>query len=55
MNFIRRTTEAGQVETAELEAIDKEVADLIEDAVAKAKSAPKPPVEELLADVYVSY
>lgn len=46
---------AGIVTAAEIDAIDKEVLALIEDSVVKAKAAPKPPAEDLLTGVYVSY
>ena len=53
--FAKRVTESGELSETELQAIDREVAELIEDSVAEAKSAPKPEPEELLTDVYVSY
>ena len=53
--FVAVVVEAGQVEPGELAAVDREVADLIDSAVAAAKSDPKPTVEDLLTDVYVSY
>ena len=53
--FAQRVTISGEVSAAELTAIDREVAELIADSVAEAKSAPKPESEELLTDVYVSY
>lgn len=46
---------AGIVTAAEIDAVDKEVLALIEDSVVKAKAAPKPPAEDLLTGVYVSY
>ncbi|MBT4864902.1 MAG: thiamine pyrophosphate-dependent dehydrogenase E1 component subunit alpha [Planctomycetaceae bacterium] len=55
VRFAKRATETGMLAGSELEAIDQEVFDLIESAVADAKSAPKPAAEELLTDVYVSY
>ncbi|WP_431859200.1 thiamine pyrophosphate-dependent dehydrogenase E1 component subunit alpha [Azospirillum sp.] len=51
----QRLTEAGTVTPAELEAIDREVLALIEDAVRCAKAAPLPAAADLLADVYVAY
>ncbi|MEA2227387.1 MAG: acetoin:2,6-dichlorophenolindophenol oxidoreductase subunit alpha [Solirubrobacteraceae bacterium] len=51
----RRITEAGIVEAGELSAIDREVATLIDEAVAEAKSAPDPTPADVLTDVYVSY
>jgi pyruvate dehydrogenase E1 component alpha subunit len=53
--FAARVTEAGVITRAELEAIDKEAAALIEEAVATAKAAPLPGPKDLLTDVYVSY
>ena len=44
-----------QLEIAELDAIDAEVAQLIEDATAEAKAASPPTPEQVLEDVYVSY
>jgi pyruvate dehydrogenase E1 component alpha subunit len=51
----RRVTEAGMVDADELGAIDREVATLIDEAVAEAKSAPDPTPADVLTDVYVSY
>ena len=48
-------TEAGLLEDAALDAIDRQAGQLIEDAVAEAKAAPEPPEESLFTDVYVSY
>ena len=53
--FVERVTEAGDLSASELKGIDREIAELIEDAVAEAKSAPKPEPADLLTDVYVSY
>lgn len=53
--FAKAVTEAGLIEAAELEAIDKEVLGLIDKAVAEAQKAPQPDASALLADVYVSY
>jgi len=39
----------------ELDLIDKEVGQLIDQAVEAAQSAPNPGPEDLLTDVYVSY
>jgi pyruvate dehydrogenase E1 component alpha subunit len=55
VRFSKRVVESGELEEAALQAIDQQVLELIEDAVASAKSAPKPAAEELLTDVYVSY
>ncbi len=48
-------TSAGVISDAELALIDREVAALIDDAVASAKAAPLPAPRELLTDVYVAY
>ena len=53
--FTGRLLEAGVVKKPELEAIDREVGALIEEAVAGAKSAPLPTPKDLLTDVYVAY
>ncbi|MCW2249054.1 pyruvate dehydrogenase E1 component alpha subunit [Azospirillum fermentarium] len=53
--FAQRLTEAGTVIPAELEAIDRAVGDLIEDAVRCAKAAPLPAAADLLTDVYITY
>ena len=54
-HFRRRVTEAGLLETHELDSVDDEVAGLIEQAVAAARSAEPPSGNALLTDVYVSY
>ncbi|PRX44572.1 pyruvate dehydrogenase E1 component alpha subunit [Prauserella shujinwangii] len=53
--FRARVTETGQVDAARLDAIDTQVADLIDAAVEEAKAAPKPTAADLETDVYVSY
>ncbi len=53
--FTKRVTEAGVVDPSELDAIDKEVAALIEHAVQEAKAAPLPTKADLTTDVYVTY
>nr|BFE96531.1 thiamine pyrophosphate-dependent dehydrogenase E1 component subunit alpha [Pseudomonas brassicacearum subsp. brassicacearum] len=55
MQFRERTTRAGLLTVEQLDQIDKEVDMLIENAVNKAKSDPKPTAADLLTDVYVSY
>ena len=55
MQFRERTTRAGLLTVEQLDQIDKEVEMLIENAVYKAKSDPKPCAADLLTDVYVSY
>jgi acetoin:2,6-dichlorophenolindophenol oxidoreductase subunit alpha len=54
-NFAERVIEAGVITRDELEAIDREVLELIEEAVRAAKAAPPPGADDLLGDVYVSY
>ncbi len=53
--FAGRIVEAGAVGRAELEAIDREAVNLIEEALAFAKSASPPTAADLMNDVYVSY
>ncbi|WP_430913876.1 thiamine pyrophosphate-dependent dehydrogenase E1 component subunit alpha [Methylobacterium sp. sgz302541] len=53
--FGRAVTEVGLIEAAELAAIDTEVAEQIENAVLRAKAAPLPQPDQLMANVYVSY
>ncbi len=53
--FAERVTEAGVISRAELDAIDREVVALIQEAVAFAKAAPLPTAADLTTDVYVSY
>jgi pyruvate dehydrogenase E1 component alpha subunit len=53
--FSARVTEAGLLESRQLAEIDKQAADLIENAVIRAKAAPYPPASELTTDVYISY
>jgi pyruvate dehydrogenase E1 component alpha subunit len=53
--FSSRVTQAGVIVDAELNMIDREVASLIDDAVASAKAAPLPTARELTTDVYVAY
>ncbi|HZU89042.1 MAG TPA: thiamine pyrophosphate-dependent dehydrogenase E1 component subunit alpha [Stellaceae bacterium] len=54
-HFRRRVGEAGLIDPAELDAIEAEVAQLIDHAVETARAAAPPPPEALLSDVYVSY
>lgn len=54
-NFSRRVTEAGLLEVGDLDAVDAEVAELIDQAVAAARVAAPPGAAALLSDVYVSY
>ncbi len=53
--FTARMTEAGVITQAELDAIDHDVAALIEDAVQQAKAAPLPTEADLTTDVYINY
>jgi len=54
-HFRRRVGEAALLEMDALDAVDAEVAALIERAVAVAREAAPPPEAALLTDVYVSY
>jgi TPP-dependent pyruvate/acetoin dehydrogenase alpha subunit len=54
-HFRRRVTEAGLLETHELNAVDDEVTGLIEQAVVAARAGVSPNAAALLTDVYVSY
>jgi acetoin:2,6-dichlorophenolindophenol oxidoreductase subunit alpha len=53
--FQARLRESGVISNAEFEKIDKQAANLINEAVAEAKSAPLPGAKDLLTDVYVAY
>jgi acetoin:2,6-dichlorophenolindophenol oxidoreductase subunit alpha len=53
--FSVRVRQAGVIGSEELEAIDREVGQLIDEAVASAKAAPLPTPRDLVTDVYVSY
>jgi acetoin:2,6-dichlorophenolindophenol oxidoreductase subunit alpha len=53
--FSRRVTEAGLVDDDDLAAIDASVAQVIDDAVARAKAADDPTPDEVLTDVDLSY
>ena len=53
--FRQKVTEAGLLEAGELDAIDKEVGSLIDQAVSEAESAPRGTDADLLTDVYLSY
>ena len=54
-NFARSLTSSSLVTAEELAAIDGEVAELIDNAVVKAKEAAEPTAADLETDVYVSY
>jgi pyruvate dehydrogenase E1 component alpha subunit len=53
--FRQRVTEAGLLERAQLDQIDREARQVIDQALAAAKSAPAPTEADLLTDVYASY
>ena len=53
--FRQRVTEAGLLESAQLDQIDKEARQVIDQALAAAKSARAPTEADLLTDVYASY
>lgn len=54
-NFRRKVGEAKLLDAKELDAIDAEVAALIDEAVAGARAAEKPIAADVLTDVYISY
>ncbi len=53
--FRQRVIADGSLKAVQLDAIDAEVAQLIDAAVNEAKAAPPPAPEDLTTDVYVSY
>jgi len=53
--FATRVTETGELTRSDLDAVDAEVAAVIDRAVAEAKAAPQPTEADLLTDVYVRY
>src|ERR1700746_2839061 len=53
--FADRVTETGELGRPDLDAVDAEVAALIDRAVGEAKAAPLPTEADLLTDVYVRY
>ena len=53
--FATRVTETGELTRSDLDAVDAEVATMIDRAVAEAKAAPPPTEADLLTDVYVRY
>ncbi|MFI6872032.1 thiamine pyrophosphate-dependent dehydrogenase E1 component subunit alpha [Streptomyces sp. NPDC050400] len=55
LRFRTRVTAAGDLTAAQLDAVDAEVATLIEEAVTEAKAAPLPTAADLDTDVYVTY
>ena len=54
-HFRRRVGEAALLEASALDAVDAEVAALIDRAVETARAAAPPAEADLLTDVYVSY
>jgi pyruvate dehydrogenase E1 component subunit alpha len=50
--FRARSLQEGWLTEADLQAIDKDVNDVIDDAVAFADASPEPPLESLLTDIY---
>jgi TPP-dependent pyruvate/acetoin dehydrogenase alpha subunit len=54
-NFRKRVAKDGLLKEAELDAIDDQVATLIDEAVAEAIAAPSPAPEAVTEDVYISY
>ena len=53
--FAARATETGELTRSDLDAVDAEVAGMIDRAVTDAKAAPPPVEADLLTDVYVRY
>ncbi len=53
--FRNRMQSDSALSAGELDAIDTEVLELIDTAVAAAKAAPLPPLSDLTTDVYISY
>lgn len=54
-DFAKKVISARLLQETDLESIDRDVAFTIDDAVRKAKGAPRPEGADLLTDVYVSY
>ena len=50
--MISSAVEAGWLSEADVQAIEKDVNDVIDEAVAFADASPEPPVEWLLTDIY---
>ena len=55
MLFRERVTEAGLLESEQLDAVDAETNSYMDEAVDEARAAPAPGPEDLLTDVYVNY
>ncbi len=53
--FRNRMQSESSLSAGELDAIDTEVLELIDTAVAAAKAAPLPALSDLTTDVYISY
>ena len=53
--FRKKVTEAGLLDTEQLDALDREVADLIESSAQSASAAAFPTAADLETDVYVAY
>ena len=53
--FAAQVGAAGVISAADMSAIDREVLDLIDQAVKQAKAAPQPTLADLTTDVYVNY
>ena len=53
--FRKRVTEAGLLDGADLDTIDNDTADLMDRCVEAARNAPRPTVDQLTPDVYISY
>ncbi|NWG93318.1 MAG: thiamine pyrophosphate-dependent dehydrogenase E1 component subunit alpha [Parvularculaceae bacterium] len=54
-NFRRKVADAKLLDAKELDAIDKEVAALIDEAVTEARAADRPTAADVLTDVYINY
>jgi pyruvate dehydrogenase E1 component alpha subunit len=53
--FRKRVSEAGLIETGQLDDIDREVALIIDGAVVASQAAAPPTLADLTTDVYLSY
>jgi acetoin:2,6-dichlorophenolindophenol oxidoreductase subunit alpha len=53
--FATRVIETGELTSSDLDAVDADVATMIDKAVVEAKAAPLPTEADLLTDVYVRY
>lgn len=54
-NFSERVAAEGWLESADLDQIDESVHTLIDQAVAAARAAPRPTLDQLTTDVHISY